>query len=73
LTTISNSDNIREQMKSYIIALDDATHAQMHNGVKVFVNGAWIGVVEIPAGLRDDLFHRLNAKTHGTAETKQLK
>lgn len=36
-------------------------------------NGDWIGVVEIPAGLRDDLFHRLNAKTHGDAETKQLK
>ena len=36
-------------------------------------NGDWIGVVEIPAGLRDDLFHRLNAKTHGTVETKQLK
>ena len=44
LTTISNSDNIREQMKSYIIALDDATRAQMHNGVKVFVNGAWLGI-----------------------------
>jgi ribosome maturation protein SDO1 len=36
-------------------------------------NGDWIGVVEIPAGTRDDLFHRLNAKTHGTVETKQLK
>ncbi|HNX47113.1 MAG TPA: ribosome assembly factor SBDS [Methanomassiliicoccales archaeon] len=36
-------------------------------------NGDWIGVVEIPAGLRDDLFHRLNAKTHGEVETKQLK
>jgi len=30
-------------------------------------------VVEIPAGLRDDLFQRLNAKTHGNVETKQLK
>jgi len=36
-------------------------------------NGDCIGVVEIPAGLRDDLFHRLNSKTHGTVETKQLK
>ncbi|MCX6651134.1 MAG: ribosome assembly factor SBDS [Methanomassiliicoccales archaeon] len=36
-------------------------------------NGDWIGVVEIPAGMRDDLFNRLNHKTHGTAETKQLK
>jgi ribosome maturation protein SDO1 len=36
-------------------------------------NGDWIGVVEIPAGLRDDLFNRLNSKTHGEVETKQLK
>ena len=44
LTTISNSDNIREQIQSYIIPLEDATHVQMYDHVKVFVNGAWIGI-----------------------------
>ena len=29
-------------------------------------NGAWIGVVEIPAGMRDDFYGRLNEKTKGT-------
>jgi ribosome maturation protein SDO1 len=35
--------------------------------------GAWIGVVEMPAGLQTDFFERLNAKTKGNAETKILK
>jgi len=44
LTTISNSDNIREQIRSFMVSLDVATHAEMHSNVKVFVNGAWIGM-----------------------------
>jgi ribosome maturation protein SDO1 len=35
--------------------------------------GAWIGVVEMPAGMQTDFFERLNAKTKGNAETKILK
>ena len=35
--------------------------------------GAWIGVVEMPAGMQTDFFDRLNAKTKGNAETKILK
>jgi len=44
VTTISNSDNIREQIRSFMVSLDVATHAEMHSNVKVFVNGAWIGI-----------------------------
>ncbi len=36
-------------------------------------NGSWIGVVEIPAGMRDDFYGKLNEKTKGNVETKQLK
>jgi ribosome maturation protein SDO1 len=36
-------------------------------------NGSWIGVVEMPAGMRDDFFDRVNHKTHGNAEFKQVK
>lgn len=36
-------------------------------------NGSWIGVVEIPAGMRDDFYAKLNEKTKGNVETKQLK
>ncbi|MEK6987084.1 MAG: ribosome assembly factor SBDS [Candidatus Thermoplasmatota archaeon] len=35
--------------------------------------GAWIGVVEMPAGMQTDFFARLNAKTKGNVETKILK
>jgi len=36
-------------------------------------NGTWIGVVEIPAGMQNDLIDKLNEKTKGNAELKLLK
>jgi ribosome maturation protein SDO1 len=36
-------------------------------------DGSWVGVVEIPAGLQEDLFSKLNEKTKGGVETKILK
>ncbi len=36
-------------------------------------NGSWIGVVELPAGLRDDFLGKLAEKTKGNVETKILK
>ena len=44
VTTISNSDNIRDQIKAFIVPMETATHAEMNSNVKVFVNGAWIGI-----------------------------
>ena len=35
--------------------------------------GSWIGVVEIPAGMRDDFLAKLNERTKGDVETKILK
>ncbi len=35
--------------------------------------GAWIGVVEMPAGMQTDFLERMNAKTKGNVETKILK
>lgn len=35
--------------------------------------GAWIGVVEMPAGLQTEFLARLNAKTRGNVEAKILK
>jgi ribosome maturation protein SDO1 len=35
--------------------------------------GAWIGVVEMPAGMQTEFLERLNAKTKGNVETKILK
>jgi ribosome maturation protein SDO1 len=36
-------------------------------------DGSWLVVVEIPAGLQNDLFDKLNDLTHGEVETKILK
>ena len=36
-------------------------------------SGAWIGVVEMPAGLQTEFLERLNAKTKGNVETRILK
>lgn len=36
-------------------------------------DGSWVGVVELPAGLQNDFFDMLNAKTKGQAETKIIK
>src|SRR5213080_1797103 len=35
--------------------------------------GAWIGVIEMPAGLQTEFLERLNAKTKGNVETRILK
>ena len=35
-------------------------------------NGMWVGVVEIPAGVQDELLDKLNKKTKGNVETKLL-
>ena len=35
--------------------------------------GAWIGVVEMPAGMQTDFFDRINAMTKGNAEVRVLK
>jgi len=36
-------------------------------------NGAWVGVVEIPAGMQTELYERLSARTKGVAETGLVK
>ena len=36
-------------------------------------DGSWMGMVEIPAGVQDELVRKLNEKTKGSAETKILK
>jgi ribosome maturation protein SDO1 len=35
-------------------------------------NGDWIGVVEIPAGVRDEFVGKLKNRTHGNVETKLI-
>ena len=36
-------------------------------------DGSWTSVIEMPAGLQNNLFDKLNSMTHGNAETKIIK
>jgi len=36
-------------------------------------DGAWSGIIEIPAGVQTELYEKLNARTKGTAETALVK
>lgn len=56
-TTIpSNSVAIHEYVKSHIVPVDDIVNTMSyHNKVKVFVNGAWIGVTDTPMELYSEL------------------
>ncbi|MBS3122504.1 ribosome assembly factor SBDS [Candidatus Woesearchaeota archaeon] len=58
------------------------THSKVFNAVSSFgkilknewlTDGSWMCVVEIPAGLQNDLFDKINSVTHGNAEMKVLK
>jgi len=35
-------------------------------------DGSWVAVVEIPGGMQDNFYHKLNELTHGQVETKLL-
>jgi len=36
-------------------------------------DGAWTGIVEIPAGVQTELYEKLSARTKGAAETALVK
>jgi len=51
---------------------DDLIHFGVVQREEWQSDGSWIGVLEIPAGVRDELVARLNAKTKGKADVKLL-
>jgi len=61
------------------VKLSGEEYAKVYGDIKNFgeikkeewqKNGSWVGVVEIPAGLQNDFYDRLNDKTKGNVETK---
>ncbi|MCQ5375074.1 MAG: ribosome assembly factor SBDS [Methanomassiliicoccales archaeon] len=52
---------------------EDITHMGKITKEEWQPNGSWIGIVELPAGMRDEFLNRLNEKTRGNVETKILK
>ena len=51
ITIHSNSNSLYEYVEPYIINLDKLKPYELYDKVKLFINGAWIGISEDPANL----------------------
>ena len=60
ITIPSSSVSLHEYVKPYIKDLNEATTSEMDSNVKVFVNGAWLGMSNVPY----DLFKTFQEKKH---------
>jgi len=73
---------IRFEKVRFAVRLTAEDSAKCYGDLKAFgpilkeewqPSGAWIGVVEMPAGMQTEFLERLNAKTKGNVETRILK
>jgi ribosome maturation protein SDO1 len=73
---------IKFEVKEIAVKIPSQYAAKCHAAVKSFgkmlreewqSNGSWVAVVEIPGGLEEDFYSKLNALCHGETETKILK
>jgi ribosome maturation protein SDO1 len=73
---------IRFEKVRIAVRLSAEDSAKCYGDIKAFgsllkeewlATGAWVGVVEMPAGMQTDFLERLNAKTKGNVETRVLK
>ena len=55
ITIPTNSSSLYEYVKPYLLSVNDTHPNDMHGKVKVFVNGAWLGVTETPMELYRDM------------------
>ena len=55
ITIPTNSSSLYDYVKPYLILVDKATSEQLFGKVKVFVNGAWLGVTETPLELYKEM------------------
>ena len=55
ITVHSNSNSLYEYVEPHIITLDKLKPTQVYDTVKLFINGAWIGIVEEPQKLYEML------------------
>ena len=51
LTIPTNSASLYEYVEPYIVKVDDVSSKELYNQVKVFINGAWIGISKSPMEL----------------------
>lgn len=55
ITIPTNSSSLYEYVTPYILSVNDSNPEQLFGKVKVFVNGAWLGVAENPMELYQDM------------------
>ena len=55
ITIPTNSSSLYEYVKPYLLSVNDTSPTEMHGKVKVFVNGAWLGVTDTPMELYNDM------------------
>ena len=60
ITIPTNSSSLYEYVKSSIIPVDDANPVDLHNKVKLFINGCWVGIAPNPI----ELFHDIKDKKY---------
>ena len=55
ITIPTNSSSLYEYVKSSILPVDDANPLDLHNKVKLFINGCWVGVAPNPTQLFQEI------------------
>ena len=55
ITIPTNSSSLYEYVAPHVISVDDAAPEALYDMVKVFVNGAWVGIAKDPTQLYTDM------------------
>ena len=55
LTIPTNSSSLYEYVKPSIVSVESVTAKELHGKVKVFINGAWVGITDDPMTLYHDM------------------
>jgi len=55
LTIPTNSSSLYEYVKPSIVSVESVTAKELHGKVKVFINGAWVGITNDPITLYNDM------------------
>ena len=55
ITIPTNSSSLYEYVAPYILSLDDDTSEELYDMIKVFINGAWVGITKDPTQLYTEM------------------
>jgi DNA-directed RNA polymerase II subunit RPB2 len=58
ITIPTNSESLYEYVKPFIQSINDITPVQANKKIKVFINGAWMGITDSPVELYSDMKHK---------------